>query len=279
MPSAVGAFPPPFVAPRNRTVEMPPAGPTMLFAGLACNAVVPTPLMDFRTPHATHTSSPRAKESFRLALRVTLAFVGLLWGFQIVDTLLGLDASPFGVRPRSVEGLVGILFAPLVHAGFEHLLQNTLPLVILGTTMLHLYPQASRIVLPAVWLGPGLAVWLFARGGVHLGASGLVYGLIAYVFASGMIRRDRRALAAALAVAMLYGAAVWGVLPIQRAVSWETHLAAAILGVVLALALRNRDPVPVVRYEWEGRDDVIDLDPTGEEPGAARMPGAGPTLH
>ena len=99
------------------------------------------------------------------------------------------------------------------------------------------------------------------------------------VFASGMIRRDRRALAAALAVAMLYGAAVWGVLPIQRAVSWETHLAAAIIGVVLAIALRRRDPVPVVRYEWEGRDDVIDLDPTGEEPRAARMPGAGPTLH
>lgn len=251
----------------------------MLCCGQRRNTPVPPADMDYRTPLPAHTSSPRARASFRLALRVTLAFVALLWGFQILDTLLGLDASPFGVRPRSIEGLVGILFAPLVHAGFEHLLQNTLPIIILGTAMLHLYPQASRIVLPAVWLGPGIAVWLFARGGVHLGASGLVYGLIAYVLAAGMIRRDRRAVAAALAVAMLYGAAVWGVLPIQRAVSWETHLAAAVIGIVLAFALRKRDPVPVVRYEWEGRDDVIDLEPTREEPRAARMPGVGPTIH
>lgn len=235
--------------------------------------------MDFRTPHPAHTSSPRAREGFRIALRITLAFVGLLWGFQILDGLLGLDASPFGVRPRTVGGLAGILFAPLVHAGFEHLLQNTLPLLVLGTTMLHLYPQASRIVVPAVWLGPGIAVWLFARGGVHLGASGLVYGLVAYVFTAGLIRADRRALAAALAVAMLYGAAVWGVLPIRRAMSWETHLAAALIGAVLAIVLRSRDPVPVVRYEWEGRDDVVDLEPLDEEPRAARMPGSGPTLH
>lgn len=235
--------------------------------------------MDIRTPHPAYTRSPRAQAGFRIALKLTLAFVGLLWGIQILNAVLGLDASPFGVRPRTVAGLAGILFAPLMHASFEHLLQNTLPLVILGTAMLHLYPQASRIVLPAVWLGPGIAVWLLARGGVHLGASGIVYGLIAYVFTAGLIRLDRRALAAALAVAMLYGAAVWGVLPIQRSHSWETHLAAALIGVVLALALRRRDPVPVVRYDWEGSDDVVDLDAYDEAPRAARMPGPGPTIH
>ncbi len=233
--------------------------------------------MDIRTPHPDYTGSPRARAGFRIALRLTLAFVALLWGIQLLNLALGLDATPFGVRPRTIEGLAGILFAPLVHGGFEHLLQNTLPLVVLGTTMLHLYPQASRVVLPAVWLGPGIAVWALARGGVHLGASGLVYGLVAYVFTAGLIRLDRRALAAALAVAMLYGAAVWGVLPIQRSVSWETHLASAVIGVVLAVALRNRDPVPVVRYEWEGRDDVVDLDPYDEAARPARMPG--PTIH
>lgn len=235
--------------------------------------------MDIRTPHPDYTRSPRAQAGFRIAVKLTLAFVGVLWAIQVLNALLGLDASPFGVRPRTIQGLAGLAFAPLMHGDFEHLLQNTLPLVVLGITMLHLYPQASRIVLPAIWIGPGLAVWLFARGGVHLGASGLVYGLIAYVFTAGLIRLDRRALAAALAVAMLYGAAVWGVLPIRRSVSWETHLAAAVLGFVLALALRKRDPVPVVRYDWEGRDDVVDLDPVHEAPRAAQMPGAGPTLH
>lgn len=224
----------------------------------------PAVAMDFRAPVPDVADSPRARAAFRLAVRLTLAFVALLWALLALDGLLGLDATPFGVRPRSVEGLAGILFAPLFHAGFEHLLQNTPPLVILGIAMLYLYPQASRAVLPAIWLGPGLAVWLFARGGVHLGASGLVYGLIAYVLTAGLIRRDRRALAAALAVAMLYGAAVWGVLPIRARTSWETHLAAALIGLALAFALRRRDPVPTVRYDWEDRDEVIDLDPIEE---------------
>jgi len=101
-------------------------------------------------------------------------------------------------------------------------------------------------------------VWLFARGGgaVHVGASGLVYGLVGYIFVAGVIRRDRRAIAASLLVAFMYGALVWGVLPIQPGVSWETHLAAAVIGVVLALALRHRDIPPHVRYEWEGEAEV-----------------------
>jgi len=122
-------------------------------------------------------------------------------------------------------------------------------------------------------------VWLFARGGTHLGASGLVYGLCAYVFFAGVIRRDRRALAAAMVVAFLYGASVWGVLPIQRGLSWETHLAAAFIGAVLAVVLRGRDIPPKVRYDWEDADDAIDLDPYGEAPTPARMPEPGTTVH
>ena len=235
--------------------------------------------MDYRATTPDHASSPRARAAFRLAVRLTLAFVVVLWALLALDAVLGLDATPFGVRPRTLEGLAGLLFAPLFHTGFEHLLQNTPPLVVLGIAMLYLYPQACRIVLPAIWLGPGLAVWLFARGGVHLGASGLVYGLIAYVLTAGLIRRDRRALAAALAVAMLYGAAVWGVLPIRARTSWETHLAAALIGFVLALVLRRRDAVPTVRYDWEGHDDVVDLDPYDQAPRPARMPESGPTIH
>ena len=104
----------------------------------------------------------------------------------------------------------GILFAPLVHDGFPHLLANTPPLLVLGTAMLYLYPTAAPKVLPAIWLGPGIAVWLLARGGVHIGASGLVYGLVSYIFVAGLIRRDRRAIAASLLVCFMYGALVWG---------------------------------------------------------------------
>jgi len=165
-----------------------------------------------------------------------------------------------------------------VHGGFEHLLANTLPIVILGTAMLHLYPRSSPVVLPAIWIGPGLAVWLFASGGVHLGASGLVYGMVAYVFTAGLIRRDRRAIAASMVVAFLYGASVWGVLPIQRGHSWETHLAAALIGLALAFALRHRDVPPPVRYDWEDQPGIVDLEPVDEAARPASMPGAS-TLH
>ena len=235
--------------------------------------------MQFDTPHPDFTGSPSQRAGFKLALRLSLAFAALLWAIQLLNFALDLDAAPFGVAPRTLAGLAGLLFAPLVHASFEHLIANTLPVVILGTAMLHLYPRATPIVLPAIWIGPGLAVWLFARGGIHLGASGLVYGLVAYVFFAGLIRRDRRAMAASMVVAFLYGASVWGILPFQRGQSWETHLAAAVIGTALAFALRHRDVAPRVRYDWEDEDGAVDLDPIDEEARPARMPGSQPTLH
>ena len=230
--------------------------------------------MQFDTPHPAHTGSASAREGFRLAVRISLAFVALLWVIQLASFGLDLDVVPFGVRPRTLAGLAGILAAPLVHGGFDHLIANTLPLAVAGVTMLHLYPRSSRVVLPAIWLGPGVAVWLFARGGVHVGASGLIYGLAAYVFAAGLVRRDRRAIAASMLIAFMYGASVWGVLPLRPGHSWETHLSAALIGLALAALLRGRDRVPVVRYEWEERG-VVDLDhePAGERPADAAVPG------
>jgi membrane associated rhomboid family serine protease len=204
---------------------------------------------------AAHAGGERARANFRLAFRIALGFVAVLWLVQLLNAALGVGPDDLGVRPREVRGLVGVLLAPLVHAGFGHLVANSVPLLVLGTAMLYLYPNASLWVLPAIYFGPGVAVWLFARGGDHVGASGLVYGLASYVFVAGLIRRDRRAIATSLLVSFLYGAMVWGVLPLVPHVSWETHLAAALIGVVLAIALRRRD-VPVrVRYAWEGEQD------------------------
>ena len=214
--------------------------------------------MQIHSPDPTFTRSARASANFRLAAKLSLGFVALLWVIPLLGW--GLELEQFGVRPRQWIGLPGILVAPLLHAGFSHLIANTLPLIVLGTTMLHLYPSASLRVLPAVYLGPGIAVWLFARDGNHVGASGLVYGLISYVYVAGLIRRDRRAIAAALLVAFMYGAAVWGVLPFQHGVSWETHLAAALIGAVLAVAFRHRDRPPPIQYSWEN-EPLDDEDP------------------
>ena len=156
--------------------------------------------MQFDRPDPDYTASERSRGNFRLAVKIALGFVALLWVIAVLNWSLDLDPDAFGVRPRELAGLPGILFAPLVHGGFAHLIANSVPLFVVGTAMLYLYPNAALRVLPAVYLGPGIAVWLFARGGTHLGASGVVYGLVSYIFLAGLIRRDRRAIAASLLV-------------------------------------------------------------------------------
>ena len=218
--------------------------------------------MDIHIPDPAYTSSEQARANFRLAVKVALGFVALIWFIQSLNWGLDLGLERFGVRPRQLAGLLGILLAPLLHGGYSHLFANSLPLLVLVTVMLHLYPNSARTVIPAVYLGPGIAVWLFARPSVHIGASGLVYGLVSYIFLAGVIRRDTRAIAASLLVCFMYGALVWGVLPIEPGVSWETHLAAALVGLALAITLRRLDIPPVKRYSWEDEKDDCEDDPT-----------------
>ena len=207
--------------------------------------------MHFDLPDPRYTHSANSRALLRLAIRLSIGFVVVLWLVHLMNWAMDLDRLPFGVRPREWLGLVGIVTAPLMHGDFAHLVANSVPLLVLGATMLFLYPHATLRVLPAVYLGTGVLVWLFGRDSVHIGASGLVYGLVSYVFVAGLLRRDRRAIAASLMVVMLYGSLAWGVLPIQPRMSWETHLAAAAIGVLMALALRRLDVPPRKRYEWE----------------------------
>jgi membrane associated rhomboid family serine protease len=218
--------------------------------------------MQVDIPDPEYTSSERARANFWLAFKIALGFVALIWLIDVANWALGLDLRSFGVRPRQLAGLPGILLAPLLHGGPLHLAANSAPLLVLGTGMLYLYPGSALKVLPAIYLGPGIAVWLLAAGGNHIGSSGLIYGLLAYVFVAGVIRFDRRAIAAALLVAFLYGSMVWGVLPIQPGVSWESHLAGALIGLVMAIALRRLDVPPRKRYSWE---DEVGGPETGDE--------------
>ena len=219
--------------------------------------------MQIHIPDPDYTSSERARANFRLAFKIALGFVALIWLIDILSWALDLELRRFGIRPRQFAGLPGILLAPLLHGGPVHLAANSLPLLVLGTGLLYLYPNSALKVLPAIYLGPGLAVWLFAGGGIHVGSSGLVYGLASYIFVAGVIRLDRRAIAASLLVSFLYGSMVWGVLPIQPGVSWESHLAGALIGLALAIALRRLDIPPRKRYTWEGEEGEQDERDTG----------------
>lgn len=220
--------------------------------------------MQLHKPDPQFVNSRKSRKNFLLAVQVALSLAGVLWFILIADQYLNLELGRFGLRPREVAGLWGILTAPLLHGGVEHLFSNTLPLVVSVTAILYLYPNSSVRVIPMLWLGSGLLAWLIGRSNVHVGASGFIYGVLAFVFVSGMIRQDMRSIAVSLMVWFLYGSMIWGLLPIRPQMSWELHLAGAVLGVAMALVYHRWDRVPVKRYEWEDDDSVPDWFPDPE---------------
>ncbi|MEM1080587.1 MAG: rhomboid family intramembrane serine protease [Pseudomonadota bacterium] len=170
------------------------------------------------------------------------------------DQLLDLNLIRFGLHPRDGMGLMGVVTTPLLHFNLSHIVSNSLPLLIGGTMMLYLFPNASVRALPVLYFGSSALAWLFARDSIHIGASGLIYGLLAFVFVSGILRRDMRSVGAALLIWFLYGSMIWGVLPAAPDMSWELHASGFVLGVWMAVVFRNWDRPPMKRYDWEDDD-------------------------
>jgi len=197
------------------------------------------------------------KKKFLQAFYPAASFLVLLWIIRITEELTKINLDIFGLRPHDWFGLIGILTAPLIHGSFNHLISNSLPLLFLTTGLLYFYENSGKQVFVLLYILPGIFVWFFGREAYHIGASGLVYGLASFIFFSGVIRRDTRSIALALLVTFLYGGMVWGVLPLDPAVSWEYHLFGAAWGLVLSFAYRKADPY--IRYEWE-EDDESDSD-------------------
>jgi membrane associated rhomboid family serine protease len=194
------------------------------------------------------------KRSFKIAVSFTV----VLWSIKIIEFAVGANLGQYGVYPGQLSGLIGILLSPLIHATFSHLLANTAPLLILGTALLYGYPRSARIVIPAVYLGSGLCVWLFAREAYHVGASGLSFGFMFFLFTVGALRWDRRAIALSMIVFFLYGGMIWGIFPSESGISFESHFCGAMIGLILAVVLRHHDPYPPEKhYDWED-DDVIE---------------------
>ena len=212
-------------------------------------------------------ANPRAdSRHLRRSFALAAIFTAVLWLIKAVETALGFSLVEYGVYPWRLSGLAGILWAPLIHSSFTHLLANTGPLLILGTALFYGYPKSARIVVPAVYLGSGLGVWLFAREAFHVGASGLTFGFMFFVFSVGALRWDQRAIALSMVVFFLYGGMIWGIFPVKPGISFESHLFGAMIGVSLAVLLRNHDPyIPRKQYSWEEEDDT-DLDSDDEPP-------------
>lgn len=188
---------------------------------------------------------------------IVAAFTALLWLIKIAELSYGGDLVEYGVYPGKLSGLTGIVLAPLIHSSFSHLFANTAPLLILGTALIYGYPKSAKIVIPAVYIGTGLGVWLFARHAFHVGASGLTFGFMFFVFTVGVLRWDRRAIALSLVVFFLYGGMIWGIFPNKPDISFESHFFGAMIGIAMAVLLRNHDPYPPrKKYSWEEDEDI-----------------------
>jgi len=175
----------------------------------------------------------------------------------LIALFLNLDLSRMGILPRNMIGILGIISGPIIHANFTHLLSNTIPLLILGWAIFFFYYKVSYKTFVIIYLLTGLLVWLFARQVYHIGASGIVYGFVSFLFFSGIFRRDNKSIAIALIVTFLYGGIVWGILPGQKGISWESHLFGGIAGIITAFIFRKIDPPK--KYDWEDEEEDFDV--------------------
>lgn len=173
-------------------------------------------------------------------LRNILIFIALLYGVWLLDFVI--DLGQYGIRPRTLTGLIGILTGPLIHAGIFHLFSNTLPLIILLSLFSFAYPKKMFPAISIIILLGGLLVWIFGRSASHVGASGLIYGVAAFLIIHGFLTKDFKNILLSLIVVVAYGGLVWGLIPSATRwwVSFEGHLFGAIAGGVAAYTLKPK---------------------------------------
>lgn len=196
----------------------------------------------------------KLQKNVRKSLIWPAYLIGLLWVIELFQVLSGLSFKMLGIWPRHWETWYGVFLAPLLHSGFPHLLANTPPLYVLTAMVLFFYRKVAIASFNMIYLLTGLAVWIFGRdNAVHIGASGVVYGLVAFVFWNGIFRRNLKSIVLALIVLFYYGGMFTGILPGKEDVSWESHLLGGLVGVFTSFWFMKRieadEKKPV--YSWE----------------------------
>ncbi len=179
------------------------------------------------------------KKDLKYALKISLIFTAVIWFVYIIDLIIPYDFSYAGIMPRSIAGLKGIVLSPFIHASLLHIISNTLPLFILSFLLFLFYKKWSWIIIASSVIITGIAVWLVARSSFHVGASGLIYALAAFLVTTGFYIKSVKALLVSIFVIIAYGGLIWGVLPSRPWVSWESHLFGAATGVLIAVMLHK----------------------------------------
>ena len=189
-----------------------------------------------------------------------LFFVLLLWIVFWIESRFGFNFNIFGIYPRTAEGLVGIFGGPFVHGSLEHLFNNSIPFFVLSTALFYFYRNIRWKVLFFGLILTGLGTWLIGRPSLHIGASGVVYMLVAFLFFKGIFSKQFQLTALSLVVVFLYGGLLWYVFPIDPGISWEGHLSGFFVGFLFSFLFKGVS-LANKKYDWQKDDFEPENDP------------------
>jgi membrane associated rhomboid family serine protease len=182
-------------------------------------------------------------------------FVLFLWIVYWVQIRFDFDFYQHGIYPRDLSGLQGVLFSPFIHENLDHLYNNSIPLLVLLAALQFFYPKYSFAVIGFGILFSGLITWVIGRENYHIGASGLIYVLVSFIFFKGIQTRYYRLVALSLSVILLYGGMIWYVFPdVDKTISWEGHLAGFITGFTMSLFYKTPEYAKPIVYDWQKPD-------------------------
>ena len=191
------------------------------------------------------------------ALLLSVIWVVVCWIFYLTDDFLGVGLKKFGLIPRELSGLTGILSMAFLHSSWDHLIQNSLAILVLNSLLFYFYrPLSFRVFVLAFFITPVL-LWLVGRNGNHIGASALLYFEFGFMVFSGFIRKNPTLMRVALVVILYYGSLVWYVFPIDKSISWEGHACGLCVGVVLSWVYKNQGPQRRI-YQYETEPELPD---------------------
>ncbi len=215
-------------------------------------------------PSKDETDAELDKKIFKYSMVIPGLFLLCFWLVFLVEIIIELDFSRFGIHPLHTEGLIGIVLSPFIHSGFSHLAANSIPFFVLSVALFYFYRKLAYPIFFLIYFLSGICVWLAGREAWHIGASGIIYGLSAFLLFSGIFRNDVKLLTVSIIVVFLYGGMFWGIFPIEPSISWESHLWGAVSGILLSVYFRNRGPKRTY-YEWEYEPDTDDIDEIGND--------------
>jgi len=190
------------------------------------------------------------KKSWPKAFKKALIFTGLVWVIFLIDGIIPfIHLKSYGIHPRQLSSFYGIFTTVFLHGDVSHIISNTLPLLLAITALFGNYPKIAKKIFVLSILMTGLLVWSFARTANHIGASGLLYALLTFIFISGFFKKDMQSIGISIVIGFLYGSLIFGIIPDKEYISWESHLFGMFTGAFLAWFYRKQD-IPIYKY-WD----------------------------